>query len=227
MSQLFLAYSADWSVLWQAIRPMALGLEFTVRIVVESLAFALVLGLVIALLRMSPIKPLSWLAYAYTQLLRALSLYIYILWVYFGVPAFLGIDIGPLEAAIITLTLLNSAYLSEVYRSAIRSIERGQREAAISLGMSRTAAFMNVILPQAIRVAIPSIMNLVVDMVKDSSIVAVIGASDLMYQTTLLISTTRRSFELYTMVGLIYLSLVLLLTGAASRVEKRLRIHLT
>jgi glutamine transport system permease protein len=225
MTQILLAYRADWSVIFQAIGPMAKGLEFTGEIVVSALFGALLLGLVVALVRMAPF-PISVLGFAYVQVFRALSLYIYILWVYFGVPAFLHIDISPLTAAVVCLMLLNSAYLSEVYRSAIKAIDRGQLEAATSLGMGRIVAFNNVILPQAIRVAIPSIMNLIVDMVKDSSIVAVIGASDLMYQTIELISVNKRSFELYTMVGVIYLVIVVVISQLAGFMEKRLRRHL-
>ncbi len=225
-TKILLAYRADWSVIFQAIGPMLKGLEFTIQIVALSLICALSLGLLVALVRMAPFRPLSLLGYVYIQFFRALSLYVYILWVYFGVPAALGIDINPLAAAVICLTLLNSAYLAEVYRAAIGAIDEGQREAATSLGMDSVTSFLNVVLPQAIRVAVPSIMNLVVDMIKDSSIVAVVGAGDLMYQTIELISVNKRSLELYTMVGLIYLGLVILITQLASRVEKRLSVHL-
>jgi His/Glu/Gln/Arg/opine family amino acid ABC transporter permease subunit len=224
MSAAMFLYVYDWSVIPKSMKELQLGLELTLQIAVVSLGFSLVVGLIVALCRLSRFPPLSILAYAYTQLFRALSLYVYILWVYFGVPAFLGIYISPFQSAVVCLTLLNSAYMSEIYRAAITSIDLGQWEASRSLGMNPVTSFFSVILPQAWRVAVPSLVNQFVDIIKDTSIVALIGAGELMYRTTVLVSFYNRPFEFYTTVGAIYLVVVVVVAQLANLLERRLRL---
>jgi His/Glu/Gln/Arg/opine family amino acid ABC transporter permease subunit len=218
------AYSFDWSVVPKSIGILAEGLGYTLEISALSLLLAVVLGLPVALARMSRFRPLSLLAYAYIQVFRALTIYVYILFVYFGLAAFLGLNLSPLEAAVVSLTLLNSAYMAEIYRSAIAAIDAGQREAALSLGIGPVMTFGTVILPQAWRVAFPSLVNQFVDIIKDSSIVAVIGAGDLMYRTIVLVSFYQRPFEFYTTTGAIYVAVVVTVSRLAARLERRLRV---
>jgi ABC-type amino acid transport system permease subunit len=174
---------------------------------------------------MSPIAPLRWVAYLYTQLFRAISLYIYVLWIYFGLASTVGINLSPLTAGVIALTVLNSAYMSEIYRSALGAVDVGQHEAATSLGFTRIRGFTTVILPQAWRIALPSLVNQFVDIIKDSSIVAIIGTADLMGVTNQMVSFYRAPFELYTMVATFYLTIILIVSAAASVLERRLRRH--
>ena len=223
---LFTTYHYDWSVVVQYFGVLMSGVVYTVEIALTSLVFAMILGLFIALLRMAPWAPLRMVGFTYVQLFRALSLYVYMLLLYFGLPAVTGISFGARTAAIISLTLLHGAYISEVYRAAIGSIDPEQHEAAASLGMSPATAFVNITFPQAGRIAVPTLVNSFVDLIKDSSIVATIGAGDLMYKTIQTVSSTHRSFELYTTTGLIYLTLVLIVSQAAVQLERRLRIHL-
>jgi len=133
----------------------------------------------LAITRASPLRPLRWAAYGYVQVFRALSLYIYVLWIYFGIASAVGINLTPLQAGVIALTILNSAYMAEIYRSALGAVYPGQREAATSLGFGRVRGFATVVFPQAIRIAIPSLINQFVDIVKDSSIVSIIGTASL------------------------------------------------
>src|SRR5262249_9397126 len=133
MTQLFLTYSYDWSVVTRSIPFFERGLIITVRITVFSIAFALVLGLVVALVPMGP-PPFSIIGFAYVPFFRSLSLYVYILFLYFGLGAAFHIQLDPIGAGILSLTLLNSAYMAEIYRAAILAIDPGQREAARSLG---------------------------------------------------------------------------------------------
>lgn len=224
---LLLDYVYDWSVIPKSLRQLEQGLVFTLEIAVLSLGFSLAAGLIVALCRLSPFRPLSFLAYVYTQLFRALSLYVYILWVYFGLAAFLGIDLSPFQAGVVCLTLLNSAYMSEIYRSAITSIDAGQWEASRSLGMNPLSAFVGVILPQAWRVAVPSLVNQFVDIIKDTSVVALIGAGDLMYRTNVLVAFYNRPFEFYTTVGLTYVAVVFVVAQLANLLERRLRLPAT
>ena len=225
MTALLLTYSYDWSVIPKSIAFFEIGLAVTVRIALLSVAFSLVLGLLIALVRMTP-GPIGVIGFIYVQVFRALSLYVYILFIYFGIAAVFHLDFDPITAGVIALTLLNSAYMSEIYRAAIQAIDPGQREAARSLGLGSMGTFVNVVFPQAWRIAIPSLVNQFTDIIKDSSIVALIGAPDLMYQTTERVSFYQRPFEFYTTVAGIYLVMVVIVAQLANRLEKRLRRHL-
>jgi len=225
VSKVFLSYSYDWSVIPQSIAFFERGLGVTVRISVLSVLFSLVLGLIVALVRMAP-GPIGLVGFLYVQVFRALSLYVYILFIYFGVAAVFHLDFDPITAGVVSLTLLNSAYMAEIYRGAIQAIDAGQREAARSLGLGSIATFATVTFPQAWRIAIPSLVNQFTDIIKDSSIVAVIGTPDLMYQTIERVSFYQRPFEFYTTVAGIYLVMVVIVAQLAWRLEKRLQRHL-
>ena len=225
MTHLLLTYSYDWSVIPKSFEFLVRGLSVTVRIALLSVVFSLVLGLIVALVRMTP-GPIGFVGFVYVQVFRALSLYIYILFIYFGFAAAFQIDFPNITAGVISLTLLNSAYMAEIYRAAIQAIDTGQREAARSLGLGSIATFANVTFPQAWRIALPSLVNQFTDIIKDSAIVAVIGTPDLMYQTIERVSFYQRPFEFYTVVAAIYLLMVLVVSQLATRLEKRLQRHL-
>ena len=225
MTHVLLTYTYDWSVIPASIAFFERGLVVTLRIAILSIAFSLVLGLVVALIRMMP-GPLGMIGFLYIQIFRALSLYVYILFVYFGLAAAFGLNLDPIPAGVVTLTLLNSAYMAEIYRAAIQAIDPGQREAARSVGLGGIGTFANVVFPQAWRIAIPSLVNQFTDIIKDSSVVALIGAPDLMYQTIERVSFYQRPFEFYTTVAAIYLVMVVIVAQLASRLEHRLRRHL-
>jgi len=225
MTHLYLTYSFDWSVVGKAWPFLAKGIQVTVQITVFSVALSLALGLIVALVRMTP-GPIGVIGFLYIQVFRALSTYIYILFIYFGVAAAFHIDFDPITAGVVALTLLNSAYMAEIYRAAIQAIDPGQREAARSLGLGSIATFANVVFPQAWRIAIPGLVNQFTDIIKDSSLVAAIGTPDLMYQTIERNSFFQRPFELFTAAGAVYLVMVLIVAQLASRLEKRLQRHL-
>jgi glutamine transport system permease protein len=222
---MFLTYSFDWSVVLKSIPFFERGIAISVRITVLSMIFSLALGLIVALARMTP-GPIGLIAFAYVQVFRALSLYVYILFLYFGLALVLGIDLDPVAAGIVALTLLNSAYMAEIYRAAIQAVDPGQREAARSLGLGSISTFATVVFPQAWRIALPSLVNQFTDIIKDSSVVALIGASDLMHQTIERVSFYQRPFEFYTAVAVIYLVMVVIVAQLATRLEKRLQRHL-
>lgn len=225
MTSLLLTYTYDWSVIPRSIAFFERGLQVTVRIAMLSVVFSLALGLVVALIRMAP-GPLGLIGFVYIQVFRALSLYVYILFIYFGIAAAIGLNLDPIPAGVVSLTLLNSAYMAEIYRSAIQAIDPGQREAARSLGLGGIGTFATVVFPQAWRIAIPSLVNQFTDIIKDSSVVALIGAPDLMYQTIERVSFYQRPFEFYTTVAGIYLVMVVIVAQLAARLEKRLQRHL-
>lgn len=219
------AYSFRWGIIPEVFGEFEHGVKITLELSALSLVLSLALGLLVALCRVSPIAPVRFLAYVYTQVFRALSLYIYVLWLYFGLASAVGINLSPLTAGVVALTVLNSAYMSEIYRSALGAVDVGQREAATSLGFSRVRGFTTVVLPQATRIAFPSLVNQFVDIIKDSSIIAIIGTADLMGVTNQMVSFYRAPFELYTLVAGFYLTLILIVSAAAAMLERRLRRH--
>ncbi|HXF97110.1 MAG TPA: amino acid ABC transporter permease [Gaiellaceae bacterium] len=220
------AYTFRWSVVSESIGEFGRGLLVTLELSALSLVLSLALGLVVALARLSPLAPLRLVAYGYVQIFRALSLYIYVLWIYFGLASAVGVNLSPLAAGVVALTALNSAYMAEIYRSALAAVDPGQREAALSLGFGRVRAFTTVTLPQAVRIAVPGLVNQFIDIVKDSSIIAIIGTLDLMGVANQLVSYYRAPFELYTLVAAFYLALVLSISAAATMLERRLQRHL-
>ncbi len=223
---MIVGYTFRWELVPDSAGALANGLKITLELAAISFALSLVLGLVVALLRLSPSRPLRAIAYVYTQIFRALSLYVYVLFLYFGLATVFGLNLSRFSAGVLALTLLNSAYMAEVYRAAIGSVEPGQKEAALALGLGHTRTFASITLPQAIRVAVPGLVNQLVDIIKDSSIVAVIGVFDLMGATIQLVNTERAPFELYTATAVTYIVLILLVSGVAALLERRLSRHL-
>lgn len=219
-----MSYRTNWNAVVEQLPQLLKGLVFTIQISVTAYACALVVGLVVALCRLSPWTPLRLLAFGYTQFFRAISIYIYIIWIYFGLSAATGINLSPFAASVVAITLLHSAYMSEIYRAALQSVQEGQREAASSLGMSRVTTFFDVVLPQALAVAVPPLIVQSTMILKDSSVVALIGASDLMHETIRAANLEFRSFEFYSTAAAIYLSLVIGITALGRIVERNLRV---
>ena len=223
MSAFLAELQSQWLPVWVKMPALLLGLRYTAIVAVSSYVASLILGLVVAMLRRSSIKPIQVVAFLYVQVFRSLSLYVYILFIYFGLAAFSALAISPLPAAIIAVTLLNSAYVAEIFRSALESVDPGQVEASTALGLSRLHAFFDVILPQALRVAVPALANQLIIVVKDSSIVGVIGVPDIMYEAQRSASVSYRQFEFLTVVAIIYVGIVFALSWLTSRVERRLK----
>ncbi|GAA5232055.1 amino acid ABC transporter permease [Verticiella sediminum] len=217
-----MSHEMDWHAVWLQAPQLAKGLVFTLQIAFAGYAASLVLGLLVALLRMSPWWPLRSLAFAYTQFFRAISIYIYVIWIYFGLTMVTGLDLTPFAASVISIALLHSAYLSEVYRAAIQGVDKGQREAAGSLGLGRVSTFFEIVLPQAMLVAVPQLVSQFAMIVKDSAVVALIGASDLMAETIRAANLEHRTFEFYTTAALVYLALVIAVSRLGRLLERRL-----
>lgn len=210
----------DFSVIAQYGDWIKTGLLITLWVSFLSLALALILGLVVALLRMSPFAPVRWLASLYIQVFRGIPLFVFIIWTYYGLANLVNINFSPLQAGVLCLSLQYAGYLAEVYRGGIQAIDKGQREAAASLGLSNLAAFRHVIFPQALRIIVPPIGNMAVGMVKDSSLVSTIGVLDLMRQTQVAVSETFRPFEFYTVAAAIYIGLTLGLAYLVTLLER-------
>lgn len=182
---------------------LLVGAQYTVLLTVASLAISLVLGLAVALGRISRRPALSGAMAFYISFIRGTPLLVQLLYVYFALPE-LGIRLTPLQAGILGLSLNEAAYLAEVFRAGIQSIPRGQVEAAYSIGMSYRQSMRRIVLPQAIRTVLPPIGNSAIILLKNSSLASVIAVGELMRQGEVLAASTFRNMQIYTMVAAAY-----------------------
>jgi polar amino acid transport system permease protein len=196
----FHVHWADYAPdLWHA---LLRTLEFTVA----GFAGAAVLGLLLALMRLSPVRLLRAVAVIYTELFKNVPLIAIVLLIYNGLTQ-IGIVFGLFQAGALSLIVFYAAYLSEIFRSALAGVHGGQKEAAEALGMSRITTFAHVTFPQALRLALPGTNTMLVDLLKSTSLLVVIGAFELMTQAQLIASSSFRAFEVYSVIAAIYFCL--------------------
>lgn len=193
-------------------------LEFTAA----GFAGAAGLGLLLALMRLSPLGPFRALALVYTEIFKNVPLIAIILLVYNGLPN-VGIVLGLFEAGALSLIVFYGAYLSEIFRAALKGIHSGQREAAEALGMSRLATFAHVTAPQALRLALPGTNTMFVDLLKSTSLLVVIGAFELMTEAQVIASETFRAFEVYSVIAGIYFLMCFPLSQGLLWLERRVQ----
>lgn len=192
----------------------------TLKITGISLVLALVIGLAFALMKVSGIKALSILYSGYVGIIRGTPLIVQIMWLYFGITHF--VVLSAFWAGTIALAIHSGAYIAEIFRGCIQSVDRGQMEAAQSLGMKRGLAMRRIILPQAFKRAIPPMGNQFIIGLKDSSLVAFIGITEIFSLSMDNAAVTFKQLEFYTIAGLYYLAMVALFTYILSRLENRM-----
>jgi cystine transport system permease protein len=200
---------------------MLRGAGLTLLLAVSAMAGGLALGLPAALMRVAPWAPLRWPAALYVSAFRGTPLLVQLFVVYYGLPS-IGIEFTPVTAGVLTLSLNAGAYLSESLRGAILAVAQGQWRAAYSLGLGWAPTLRHVVLPQALRVAVPSMSNTLISLIKDTSLVSVITMTELMLVTKELISVTFRPLPLYVAAAIIYWMLSLFFEGLQRRAERRL-----
>ncbi|ONX61509.1 ABC transporter permease [Burkholderia cenocepacia] len=179
------------------------AVTMTVFLGLASFALGSALGLAVALARVSSIRFLRGIAFAYVSIFRGTPLLVQILLIYFGLPRY-GITLDPVPAALLALTLFSAAYLSENFRSGINAVDRGQWEAAHSLGMNYWKMMWRVILPQGLRIAIPPVGSRMITLIKDTSLASTITVVELTRVADQVGASTFRYMEMFLMVGLIY-----------------------
>lgn len=213
----------SWKVVTDNSDVFISGLRLTIFISFTSFAIATILGVFVALARMSSNKVISTIAAGYINVLRAVPLLVFIVFLYYGVAIFFRISfLTAVQAGILAFSLQYSAWLGEIFRSGIQAVPKGQREAAMAMGMGPVRAFVTIILPQAVRVAIPPTGNMMIGMIKDSSLVYIIGVQDLFRNSQLLANRTFRYFEIYLALVLIYLALTTAVYYGMKLLERRL-----
>lgn len=193
----------DWGLIWEYHGVLLDGLVTALQVSVIALLISVVGGLLLAVLRMSR-RPFSWIAVAYINVFRGVPALVSVIWVYFGVSLVVGISFSVFQAGVIALSLLYSAFLAEIFRSALSAIPPGHREAGQALGMRSTRVFFSVVLPQAVKIALPNIGSMFIGMVKDTSTFTVIGLLEVVRVTQNLVSQTFQPFVLYTAAALLY-----------------------
>ena len=206
----------------QCMPQLTMGLKLTLQMTILSLVLAVIVGMITCLFSISKVKPLNWISGIYLSLIRGTPLMVQAFFIYFGITGALGIRITSFSAAILVLCLNAGAYLSEIFRSGIAAVNKGQMEAARSLGLPYGVAMRKIILPQAIRIVIPSVLNQFIITLKDTSILSVIGCGELMRQGQMIVARNFRSFETYAIIAVMYYVVVIFLTKVFQMVERRL-----
>src|SRR4029077_3579218 len=183
--------------------PLLAGLMLTVELTIVVIAISLVFALLVALGAMSRFRSLRWLVNIYVEAIRGTPLLLQLIYVYYVLPE-LGIRLNSFTAGVIALTLNYSAYLSEVYRGGIQAIARGQHDAAAALGMTRVLAMRRIILPQAVRIVIPTLGNYFIGLSKDTALCSVVSIQEVVFTAQILAARNFQYFTLYTVVAIMY-----------------------
>jgi polar amino acid transport system permease protein len=209
----------DWSQYTPALRD---GLIKTLEYTVAGFVGAAVLGLVLALMRLSPARALRLPAAVYTELFKNIPLLAIIFLTYFGLAS-VSVRLSVFAAGTLSLVLFYASYLSEIFRSAIAGVHGGQREAAEALGLSRRVTFSHVVFPQALRQALPGTNTMLVDLLKSTSLLVTISAAELMSEGQLIASETFRALEVYAVIAVLYFVVCYPLSQALLWFERQVR----
>ena len=199
------------------------GLWKTILLTLISFAFALILGIVFGLFSVAPIRALRALATIYVDIIRGIPMMVLAFFIFFGLPGILGFTIPDFIAGIITLTLNASAYIAEIVRGGIKAVPVGQMEASRSLGLPYNRTMQKIILPQAIRIMLPSFVNQFVISLKDTTIISAIGVVELLQTGKIIVARTTQSTYVYLIIAIMYLILITALTKLAKVLEKKVK----
>lgn len=220
----------NWQVIFnpqlalEAIPTILEGLPYTLALSLIGFSLGTVLGFFIALARLSKLAPLRWLAMWHISLMRGVPLMVLLFFIYFGLP-FAGIELDAITSSILSFTLMSSAYISEIIRSSLLAVDGGQWEAARSLGLPVPTIYRRIIIPQAFRIAIPPLSNVLLDMVKGTAITAMITVPE-MFQKAKIIGGAKSDYmTVYICVALIYWVICSLYALGQVKLEERLHVY--
>ncbi|MBP3969275.1 amino acid ABC transporter permease [Bacillus sp. WL1] len=213
----------DFSAITPSIPYILKGLEVTLKIVAVSALVGFILGTLLALCKIARIRVLNIAADLYTSIFRGTPLVLQLMIIYFGVPQIIGYEIPAFLAAVLAFSLNSGAYMSEVIRAGIQAVDKGQTEAAMALGIPYGKMMRNIIFPQALKNILPALVNEFATLTKESAVVTVIGATDLMRRAYIVGGETFKYLEPLLFVGLIYYMLVIILTLVGKAIEGRMK----
>ena len=212
----------DWELFWSSLWPIVRGgLLGTIPLSIASFALGLVIALLVALARISGIRPLAAIGRFYVSVIRGTPLLVQLFVIFYGLPS-IGLLIEPWPSAIIAFSLNVGGYAAEVIRAAILSVPKGQWEAGHTIGMSRTTTLRRIILPQAARVSVPPLSNTFISLVKDTSLASLILVTELFREAEKIAAFSQQFLLLYMEAALVYWVFCLVLSTAESRIEKKL-----
>ena len=216
---------ADWTQAYEHLpyflEVLLSGAVMTIVVTIGGFAVAIVLGVVFAALKTARSPILRAVAYLYVEIFRAVPVLTQLFIIYFGL-ATIGIRLNPIPAAIVGFGINGGAYLTEVFRAGIESINRGQTEAALSIGMTRGAAFRYIVLPQSVRVVLPPLANFAIGLLKDTSLASAVAAPEISFNAHMLVDETFLTTEIYLLVAFVYLAMSLPLSLAVRRLERHM-----
>ncbi|WP_420855628.1 amino acid ABC transporter permease [Vibrio maerlii] len=235
LSLLLLTGCSDYQWGWYVLDPttaqgqinlkfLVTGFSETIQVSLLSMLLAMLIGLFVSLLALAKSRALQWVNRIYVEVIRSIPVLVLLLWVYYGMPTLMDISLNHFWAGVIALTIAESAFMAEVFRGGIQAISKGQHEAAESLGLGPWKKMRLVILPQAFRQILPPLGNQFVYILKMSSLVSVIGLSDLTRRANELVVNEYLPLEIYTFLVLEYLILILVVSQAVRWLEKRIAI---
>ena len=214
----------DFDLVTRSFPLLLLGAGVTIQITALSVGFGLVIGVSMGMARLSKLWVIRSFAAVYVDFIRGTPLLVQIFLIYFALPIIIGQRIDPFIAAITACSINSGAYVAEIFRGGIQSIDKGQMEAGRSLGMTWWQTMRFIILPQAFKRVIPPLGNEFIAMLKDSSLVSVIGFEELTRRGQLIIARTYGSFEIWLTVAFIYLVMTLSISRLVAYLERRYKI---
>jgi len=199
------------------------GAKFTIILAFFTVLFGVILGLLLALMRISKSKVLNLIATAYVEFIRGTPLMVQIFIIYYALPDLIGVNLPEMVSAVLALSINSAAYVAEVIRAGIQAVDKGQMEASRSLGMPYGMAMRYIIIPQAIKNILPALGNEFITVIKESSVVSVIGIKELMYNADTVRGNTFRAFEPLIIAALMYFVMTFTLSKLMGRFERRLK----
>src|SRR5947209_5728223 len=216
-------YQFGWDTVLGSFDFLMSGLQMTLVISAMTLVLAMLLGLVIALMDMSRFAPLRWIGISIGEVIRNTPILVQLLWVYYVLPIVFSVRIESLTALVIGLSLYQAAFISEVYRSGIQGVPTGHREAAQVLGLTPIQSFFRIVLPQAVRMTLPPLASNFVQLIKFSSLGAVISVSEITRRGMELSASNFRPLETFTFIAVVYFVICWPLAMAIRWWERRLQ----
>ena len=213
--------SFDFSLILNSMPLLLAGAGVTIEITAIAVGLGFIFGLITSVCRLSGVKVLQVIAVCYVNIIRGTPMLVQIFLIYFALPMVIGERINPFVAAVAACSINSGAYVSEIFRAGIQSVDKGQMEAGRSLGLSWMQTMRYVILPQAFKHVIPPLGNEFISMTKETSLVSVIGFEELTRRGQLIIAKTYGSFEIWLTVAAIYLVMTLTIARLVSYLERR------
>ncbi len=216
-----MSYTWQWQLIWDFRQVFWRGIEVTVTLTWWALLIGLALGLLLGLMRSSRLVVLRWPAAVYVDIFRATPILVQLVWIYYALPILLGLQMGNIVAASVGIGLHAAAYIAEIFRAGIDSIDRGQSDAAKSLGMGYGQAMRRIILPQAVRRMVPPFINEFATLMKLTTLGSVLAVNELLHESENLINNTYRPLEVYTVVAILFGLMIYPFIWLSQRLEKR------